>query len=266
MKKSIIKRRKRVVPATQEQEPSHAAHLTSFPVSTSPESHYSESHEIRHHQLDSPSLDPNEPINLDVRIRDHQQDYRPRYEPALLGVDFTGYQIEQARPSSRGPHQPQQQHHLPLPSIHDPSASGSSPDSQRTLSPFPRSTRKRSCSDAQLDPHNNASTPESTKPNRLSSISSILNPTQRPAADEMPIDPSLSTIGQQQRQQPHLTQLPHHPQLPPPPDIRLRNAGDGDPGGWDKTERKARLRREAEQIREMLRAKEKELEGLDGDE
>lgn len=261
MKKSIIKRRKRVVPATQEQESNHAAHLTSFPVSTSPKSHYSENPDIRHYRQDSPSMDLNESINLDVRVRDHPHDYQHQYEPAPLGVDFTGYQIEQPRPPSREPHQLQ---HLPLPSIHDPPALMSSPESQRTLSPFPGTTRKRSFSDAHLDA-NKASTPEHPRPNRLSSISSILNPTQRTPADDMPIDPSLSAIGQPQRRQPHLPQ-PQQQQLPPPPEIRLRTVVDGDPDGRERMERKARLRREAEQIRDMLKAKEKELEDLGGDE
>lgn len=263
MKKSIIKRRKRVVPATQEQEITHAAHLTSFPVSTSPKSHYSENPELRHHRQDSPPMDLTESISLDVRIRDHQQDYQHQYDPAPLGVDFTGYQIEQPRPTSRGPHQPQ---HLPLPSIHDPPALMSSPELQRTLSPFPGSTRKRSFSDAHLNA-NKISSPESTRSNRLSSISSILNPTQRTTTDDMPIDPSLSSIGQPpQHRQPHLsqTQQPQQ-QFPPPPEIRLRNAVEGDSDGWERTERKARLRREADQIRDMLKAKEKELEDLGGD-
>lgn len=260
MKKSIIKRRKRVVPATQEQEANHAAHLTSFPVSASPKSHYSENPELRHYRQDSPSMDLSESINLDVRVRDYPQDYQHHYEPAPLGVDFTGYQIEQPRPSSRGPHQPQ---HLPLPSIHDQPALRSSPESQRTLSPFPGSTRKRSFSDAHLDAHK-ASTPENSRPNRLSSISSILNPTQGASADDMPIDPSLSAIGQPQRRQPHVPQ-PQQQQIPQPPEIRLRAAILGDPDGRERMERKARLRREAEQIRDMLKAKEKELEDMGED-
>lgn len=261
MKKSIIKRRKRVVPAAQEQEPNHAAHLTSFPVSTSPKSHYSENPESRHHRQDSPSVELNDSLNLDVRIRDHHQDYQHQYEPAPLGVDFTGYQIEQPRPPSRGTHQPQ---NLPLANIHDSSAIMSSPESQRTLSPFPGATRKRSFSDAHIDA-NKATTAGISRPNRLSSISSILNPTQRVPADDMPIDPSLSAIGQPQRRQTHLPVQPHQQPLAPPPDIRLRTVVEGDPDNWERMERKARLRREAEQIRDMLKAKEKELEDLGGD-
>lgn len=265
MKKSIIKRRKRVVPAMQEHEPNNA-HLTSFPVSTSPNSHYSEPIDPRHHRQDSPALELNEPVNLDARARDqHHDPHHHQYEPPPIGVDFTGYQIDQQRrPSGRGP---PPHPHLPLPSIHESAArNASSPESQRTLSPFPGSTsRKRSFSDAQLEKPITLST-ESGRTNRLSSISSILNPTRRIETDEMPIDPSLSGIGQQQPRRPsQLPPLPHPPLAPPPPEIRLRNVAEGDPGGWDRMERRARLRREAEQIREMLKAKERELEELGGD-
>lgn len=272
MKKSIIKRRKRVVPAMQEQEPNNA-HLTSFPVSTSPNSHYSEPIDPRHHHQDSPSLELNEPVNLDARARDHHLDqHHHQYEPPPIGVDFTGYQIDQQqRPSSRGP---PPHPHLPLPSINEPSARNASPpDSQRTLSPFPGSTtRKRSFSDAQLEKPSTSST-ERGRTNRLSSISSILNPTRRIHTDDMPIDPSLSGIGQQQPiRQSQLPQLPHPPLHPLPPEIRFRDVAEGDPGGWDRMERKARLRREVEQIRETLKtnerelkAKERELEELGGD-
>lgn len=248
----------------QEQEPS-SAHLTSFPVSTSPNSHYSEILDPRHHPHDSPSADFNESANLDVRAHNHPRDpQHNQYEPPPIGVDFTGYQIDpRQRPSSRGPqHQP----HFPLPSIRDPSARNpSSPDSQRTLSPFPGSaSRKRSFSDAQLEkpipPAN-----ESGRTNRLSSISSILNPTRRVPADDVPIDPSLSGIGQQPRRQSQLPLIQHHQLPPPPPEIRLRNVAEGDPDGWDRIERKARLRREVEQIRETLKAKEREIEELGGD-
>lgn len=249
----------------QEQE-SNNTHLTSFPVSTSPNSHYSEPIDPRHHPQDSSSLELTESLNLDARARDHHLDqHHHPYDPPPIGVDFTGYQIDQQqRPSSRGP---PPHPHLPLPSIHESSArNASSPDSQRTLSPFPgAASRKRSFSDAQLDKPSTSST-ESGRTNRLSSISSILNPTRRIHTDDMPIDPSLSGIGQQQpRRPPQLPQLPHPPLPPPLPEIRLRNLTEGDPGGWDRMERKAFLRREAEHYREILRAKEKELEDLGAD-
>ena len=264
MKKSIIKRRKRVVPATQEQDPTHAAHLTSFPASSSPRTQFPEALELRHSQQDSPGRDFNESTNLDVRTRDHQSDYHHQYEPSQLGVDFTHYQIDQhLRPSSQGP---QEHNHLPLPNVYDTSALAPSPEPSRTLSPFPGATRKRSFSDAQYD-QTKPATPDETRPNRLSSISSILNPTQRSSVDDAMIDPSLSSLSQQQqRRQSQLPQIQHSAH-PPPPDIRLRNVTDGDPGGWNpsRAEKKARLRREAQEIRETLRAKERELEELEGD-
>lgn len=242
MKKSIIKRRKRVVPATQEQESN--VHLTAFRVSTSPNSHYSESMDLRHHGQDSPSADLNGSGHHEYRQHmDHQQHH---YDPPPIGVDFTGYQIDQ-------PHHA----HFPLPGIRDPSVRHpSSPESQRTLSPFiPPASRKRSFSDAQLEKPS-SSPSESGRTNRLSSISSILNPTRRQPADDMPIDPSLSGIGQLPPRQ--SSQLPHiPPQHQQPHPIPSENRGD--PGGWDRRERKARLRREAEQLREILKANEREL-------
>lgn len=42
--------------------------------------------------------------------------------------------------------------------------------------------------------------------------------------------------------------------------------GNGDPGGWGETEvRRARLRREVEEMRDALRRKEREIEELDGE-
>ncbi len=251
MKKSIIKRRKRVVPATHEQESANV-HLAAFRVSPSPNSHYSENIDLRRHGQDSPSADLNGSLNHDARSHmDHQHHHQ--YEPPPIGVDFTGYQIDQ-----------QHQNHLSLPGIRDtPVQHPSSPDSQRTLSPFmPTTSRKRSFSDAQLE----KPTSESGRTNRLSSISSILNPTRRIATDEMPIDPSLSGIGQpptrQQSQLPQIQQQQQQQQQQQPalpPENRMRNVVEGDPGGWDRWERKARLRREVDQIREIIKAKEREL-------
>ncbi len=258
MKKSIIKRRKRVVPATQEPDPNHAPHLTSFPVSASPNPHFPDHLEARHQQ-DSPARDSTDSMPSDIRT---QLEYSAQYEPHPLGVDFTGYRIDQQRrPSSRGP---PDHNHLALPSIHEPSSLVSSPELHRTLSPYVGTSKKRSFSDAQLN-QPKATTPDSPRPNRLSSISSLLNPAQRPAADDTMIDPSLSSMGQPQRRHSDLPQMPNN-QLTHPPDIRLCSPVEGDPGGNDKTEKRARLRREAQELRDRLRAKEKELDELEHDE
>jgi len=48
--------------------------------------------------------------------------------------------------------------------------------------------------------------------------------------------------------------------------VRSRSVGNGDPGGWGEREgRRARLKREVEEMREVLRRKEREIEELDGE-
>lgn len=58
-----------------------------------------------------------------------------------------------------------------------------------------------------------------------------------------------------------------HPQFPPrQPEVRSRSVGNGDPGGWGEREvRRARLSREVEEMRAVLRRKEREIEELDGE-
>lgn len=75
------------------------------------------------------------------------------------------------------------------------------------------------------------------------------------------IDPSLSGISQPQRRHSHLTQTHGNP-LTHPPDIRLRSPVEGDPGGEDKAEKRARLQRETQELRKQLQEKEKELNEL----
>ncbi len=260
MKKSIIKRRKRVVPAAQDQSP-NSSHLASFSVSISPDPQHSENRDLRNEQQTPPSTNSNDSINLDLRLRNQETDHPIPWEPAPLGVDFTGYQIDlQRRPLS---HPLQDQQHLPLPGPHDPSTIISPSESQSTLSPFPPSnSRKRSFSISERD-NPSPPIPENMRSNRLNSISSLLNPPQQATTDDMPIDPSLTGIGQQNNRQFQLPQ-PQPYQHPRPPDMRSMSVGNGEPNDWA-AQRKARLRLEAEEMREMLRAKERELEELDGE-
>ena len=261
MKKSIIKRRKRVVPATQEQSP-NSSHLASFSVSISPDPQHSESRDLRNDQQDPQITNSNDSMNLDLRLRNQEADHPTPWEPAPIGVDFTGYQIDQQRRVST---HVQQQQHLHLPGSHDPSMAVSPSESQATLSPFPpNNSRKRSFS---ISEHENPSPPltENVRSNRLNSISSLLNPPQQhqPFVDEMPIDPSLSGIGQPTNRHVQLPQPQpyHHPR---PRDMRSTSAGNIEQNDWA-AQRKAQLRSEAEEMREMLRAKERELEELDGE-
>lgn len=300
MKKSVIKRRKRVVPATNEQDP-NASQLSTFPVSPSPTPQHHESHEGRGKQrafssmeagplnldlrptpghLDSPevrnrqriesSMDPNSPANLTLRQHERQLEHQHQYDPPPIGVDFTGYQLNQRQDQRRRPSSHPQQNLPSLSSMHDSSMHRpSDPGSYPRLSPLPgSSSRKRSHSNTDQD-NPSPSTPESGSAKRLSSISSILNHPQS-AVDEMPIDPNLSGIGHQQQQPPPLHRHSHPESQPqryqlPPPNNGPRQSTSSDPGGWELREKKAKLRMDLEQMRLDLRAKERELEELGGD-
>ncbi|KAL8831159.1 MAG: hypothetical protein Q9170_005419 [Blastenia crenularia] len=251
MKKSIIKRRKRVVPAMQENMHGNQ-HYPSFGHGNPSEQAQFENGDGHSHQSPQP------PRNGSISVEGHPQepylDQQPQYEAPP--IDFTGYQIDRQRQSSA-----QSQQHPSPSNLHDQSF-GSQSENPSRLSPFQSShTRKRSYSNTEHD-ETASLPPENGRANRLSSISSILNPTQR--REELPIDPSLSLLGQQalRQSQQHQTQ---QQQLPlPPGDEKPQRPGNIDTGEW-LAMRKAKLRQEAEQMREMLRAKERELEELDGE-
>ena len=263
MKKSIIKRRKRVVPAMQDHNP-NISHITSFPSLTSPGSpHHEGLQGLPHHShLNPPALSM-------VESRDHltQEDHPMQEEqPLPIGVDFTGYQLVQDRKSSH-----EWQHRPSVAQMSSPSTTPLGPPSQLSLGATSTSNpRKRSHSNTERD-QPSPSTPESARTNRLSSISSLLNPAQQrnsTTSEDMPIDPSLSHVEQYVRQHRHSTPYhpSQHPQLAAPsPEGRSRSLGNGDPGGWSKLERRALLQREISTLRESLRSKERELEDLDGD-
>ncbi len=296
MKKSVIKRRKRVVPATNDQDP-NAPQFSTLPISPSPTPQYVDAPEARSKQrfsssidiggpldlrpnpghLDSPevrnrqridsSMDPNSPSNLALRHHDRQMEHKHQHDPPPIGVDFTGYQLDQRQDQRRRPSSHPQQHLPSLSSIHDTSNQLSDPLAYSRLSPLPgSSSRKRSYDNSERD-EPSPSTPHNSGAKRLSSISSLLNHPQS-ASEDLPIDPNLSSISQNQQplhRHSHPDSQPQRYQLPPPtPDSRgPRQSTSSDPGGWELRERRARLRREADQMREMLRLKEKELEELD---
>ncbi|KAL8701624.1 MAG: hypothetical protein Q9201_004809 [Fulgogasparrea decipioides] len=244
MKKSIIKRRKRVVPAIQDQGHNIQQHQS-----------FDALNEHQQNGQGSPYAIRDRSTNVDDHGQDQDTDPQSQYEPPP--IDFTGYQIDRQRQAST-----QSQQHAPPPNYHDQSFT-SQPEQQSRLSPFSSSTtRKRSYSNTERD-EPSPSTPESARANRLSSISSILNPAAQQRREEMPIDPSLSILGQQALQQSQTSQQQHHQQSPSSEvkTQRSSNAGTGE----SLEQRKARLRWEAEQMRELLRVKERELEELDGE-
>lgn len=261
MKKSVIKRRKRVIPATHENSQVQS-HLSSFPRSVSPDSQHTDvAKDVRDQ---SGNINADRSIKLGFRSRgidddlsNHHRDYQPP------PIDFTGYQMERPRHQANYPHE---QRRVSPNTAHADSRTASSTHPRVSLSSTPpRNTRKRSISVAEGD-NTRDHHPESARSNRLSSISSILNPAQQSEGDNVPIDPSLTAIDRD-----HYHQPPHQPpqqQQEPPAAAsgdRSRPVAVDDPGGKDRLARRAQLKREAEEMREMLRAKERELAEWSGE-
>ncbi|KAJ5558631.1 transcriptional regulator family: GATA type zinc finger [Penicillium sp. DV-2018c] len=251
MKKSIIKRRKRVVPALRDQSPT-AATLSSNDSSASPEASpatLAHGHDDHHRYMSSEPLEH-------YRMAPGNPEDAPRPLPfAPPPVDFTGYNTSSI-PHTQG---------LPifshLPKPLGVERLGQSPVSQygrRSTSPNSVNVPKKrtlaeSTSEAmpvpstleagsnQLPPIMSSVNP--TPPGRLNSISSILNQSDVRAEP----CPDTST-GQAQPVHNSVSPSPH----PAQPLPSIASLGDT-------VDRRARLEREAEQMREMLRAKEREL-------
>ena len=238
MKKSIIKRRKRVVPALREHSPTGPAH-SSNDSSASPEASPAalsrEDYRYMSHEPSTRGMSP--------------QDVHRPYSFAPPPVDFTGYGSGLSLP-----------HHPPPPRLLEPERMGvpGSQYARRSISPNPSSSKKRTLAETassaealavpttlesgsnQLPPIMSAANPP--PPGRLSSISSLLNHADK--HDEPRVDPSLATLNRQH----HPTSATGHQPLP----------GVTELDGF-KPDRRAQLQREAEQMREALRAKEREL-------
>lgn len=234
MKKSIIKRRKRVVPALRDQSPT-AATQSSNGSSASPEASPAAlsglSHDDHYRYMSSEPLDHPRPLHF-----------------APPPVDFTGYNMNSAPLP-----------HHPLPKLLEPGHSPASHYGRRSASPnslalpkkrtlaetateaLPVPTTLESGSN-HLPPIMSSSNP--SPPGRLSSISSILNP------GEARNESRMEHMSRPQAYQPPLPGA-HQPQPQTLPSI----ASFSDPAA----ERRARLEREAEQMREALRQKEREL-------
>ncbi|KAL8870925.1 MAG: hypothetical protein Q9174_003136 [Haloplaca sp. 1 TL-2023] len=253
MKKSIIKRRKRVVPAMQ--DPGHLSQQhPSYGVADSPVTQEYTNGNAADSQR-SPRGGRNGQASVDDPGQQQYPEHQSQYDPPP--IDFTGYQIDR---QGQAPNHSQPNHHGP-PNYHDQSFT-SQGEQQSRLSPFSASsTRKRSYSNTERD-EPTPPTPDSARANRLSSISSILNPAQR--REEVPIDPSLSILGQQALQQSQTPQQSHGPLPQLSTEQKPRKPSNLDTNEWI-AQRKAKLRQEADQMRELLRAKEMELEQLDGE-
>ncbi|RAQ53965.1 GATA factor SREP [Aspergillus flavus] len=259
MKKTIIKRRKRVVPALREHSPTGATQ-SSNGSSASPEASPAAlaPHDDHYRYYSSEPMD-----HYKHMPGDRISPQAPRqFGFAPPPVDFTGF----GSATVSLPHHPPPPRLLEPERINAPSHSPVSQFARRSLSPNPANPKKRTLAETassaeaasipttlesgsnQLPPIMSAANP--SPPGRLSSISSILNhPNTR---DESRLDPSLAALSRQQHQHSHQALAPPQPQ-PLPGVTELDSMRE---------ERRAQLQREAEEMREMLRAKERELAEL----
>ncbi|ODM17890.1 hypothetical protein SI65_06678 [Aspergillus cristatus] len=271
MKKTIIKRRKRVVPALRDQSPTAATQSSNG--SSSPEASPAG---LAHGQDDYRYLST-EPVDHYPPMGRVSPQARP-FTFAPPPVDFTSY-------SSGTVSLP---HHPPPPRLLGPERMGvpshspaSSQFDRRSGSPNPSGNpKKRTLAESSGDSASIPTTLESgsnqlppimssvnpSPPTRLSSISSLLNHTDKRQED------SPAPLGRQQhshhhpypQHQPHQHHHPPPPQAAPlahpaPPQQQLPGVNELD--GY-MSERRIKLQREAEEMREMLRAKERELAEL----
>jgi GATA-binding protein len=258
MKKSVIKRRKRVVPAAQgNQGAGQDAPSNSI---ESPES------DRQSPPTDRGSMNPDGSINLGFRLRNEQQtrgllpdpspSMRPHNSQQMPHSDLTAYSSQ-----SHGQYDHQES------SLNDdnrlpPMTSYPSPTNRRlSLSPnsFLSPSRKRSFSSTDMEQRPTVVEPASTQPKRLSSIKSILNPGFTDS-DQSDLDPSL----RRERYPGGSPGLGGGSYTPSPANSGVGTATNSatDPaseGDRSKIERREMLQQEARRMREALEAKEREL-------
>lgn len=258
MKKSIIKRRKRVIPSSFGGEWTEEMLEGSETQSVAPEG-----------SPERGTMNEDGSINLGFRRREENPAtmlpdplMRPnRQGSPLPSHDLTAYQSSGSRTSNPYPGSLNDDNRLaPITSL---AAMG---ERQPSLSPgsFLSPSRKRSLS-AEGNPSGDGG-PDTSK--RLSSIKSILNPT---TADDNPayhsgsddaaehyarsaMSPAASAPSPGSYSNAHMTPLPS-----PGPSSQTSNPGFRPENERVKAEKRAALIREAERMREMLAAKEKEL-------
>jgi len=276
MKKSTIKRRKRVVPALQEQLSDRSQQI-SLATSTSPETppaSISEAYEALR-RADSPA-------NFYKRRQQSTPTQERRWDPPA--VDFTGYEVQRSAaslsPSDHrqmpSPFQPP----LPLPPMQDhPSPSHPMHNSifqpqslhqqsfHQLHSPPSDHTRKRTFSIAEGTQAEESATPPerrgsaSSNSRTLNPISALLNPPSQQNDHNSAIDPALANRGgptispQAQNHQLHAP----GPTLPPIENHHHEQTATA----RHKDNDRERLTREREQLMAMLEAKDFELAQLD---
>ncbi|KAG4419025.1 hypothetical protein IFR04_007801 [Cadophora malorum] len=263
MKKSVIKRRKRVVPASQGTQASEVASTTMG----SPEP----DHPSPLEEAPRGSINPDGSVNLGLRLRDDQG--RSLLPDPLqssrgqngLSSDLTAYSSS----SHTHPHDHSHSDSLNNENRLPPMTSYPPPSHQRpSVSPnsFLSPSRKRSFSTTemeQLPPIADTTNASSTQPKRLSSIKSILNPGYTDPESDM-YGERRSPGGYRGSQSPNLGYASSSGTG------RTSNEREREREGREqlsesernKMERREMLKLEAERMREALKAKERELEEL----
>ncbi|KAK6583928.1 hypothetical protein PZA11_003658 [Diplocarpon coronariae] len=226
MKKSVIKRRKRVVPATH------------GPPATDPTASPDSDHASPPGEAPRGSINPDGSVNLGLRLRDGPgRSLLPDPVQSSRGLsDLTAYSHTQPSPHDLSDSLNNGNRLPPMTCYPAPARDRPSVSPHSFLSP----SRKRSFSATAMEapplPPISERAPPSTQPKRLSSINSILNP------------------GSEDRGERAYSRSPN---------LGLGNGGGGGDVERAKGERREMLQREAERMREELRAKERELEEME---
>ena len=231
MKKSVIKRRKRVVPALQQPSPTGQAGPVQPPSPEIPPTVLAQLAGDHPEKTGNPTSSTRVPGLIQT-----QADELSRSQPGLhypLPVDFTDYRVS---PNESLHIQPAAEAQSLLSgSLRNDPNSAPSPHPNPTAW-FPTNAKKRSVSAAAGEGEGNPDSRDTTRFSRLSSISSILNHNQSLTDDHL--DPSLVTLTKQQ-QRPQQSNCVSQ-----------------------KADKRAQLEEETQRMREALRAKEKELAEL----
>ncbi|KAJ5246349.1 GATA transcription factor [Penicillium chermesinum] len=238
MKKSIIKRRKRVVPALRDQSPT-AATQSSNGSSASPEASpaaLTHAHEDHQRYMSS---EPADPYHIMPGRGPHEDAPRP-LPFAPPPVDFTSYHVNSAPV------------HHQLPKLFEPERLGPSPVSQygrRSVSPNTLNLpKKRTITEAASEGH-----PAPSLESRSMQLPPIMSAANPPPPERLS---SISTIlGQPDTRDERMD----HPHAARPPLLQPQTLPGIASFSDAERDRRAQLEREAEQMREALRAKEREL-------
>ncbi|KAK0643659.1 hypothetical protein B0T16DRAFT_187445 [Cercophora newfieldiana] len=264
MKKSIIKRRKRVIPVVGAEAEGSMEPMNS----PSPES-----------DAERGSINPDGSVNLGFRRREEQSRtlvpetvLRQNRQNSPTTGDLGQYQYGSSNNNRQSDYYANNQRNAPESlsnenrlapltslNVHD--------DRQSSLSPasFLSPSRKRSISNFESD---SAVVADAGDPKRLSSISSILNPAAARSGEEYqdPLKQATRSPGSTAASAPSPGALSSAGVAVTPPPFPPAQLSSREPSSDEKSkaEKRAALAREAERMREMLAAKERELAELDG--